>query len=202
MEIHIEGWDWVKKAALKTIGKKHIEGKQISSEWKKKILISMHSPIRELSIRIDFGNIERWVADQLVRHNVGCNNFMRTGRPDRGNIPRCEQTLDMLTELIQSHNAESFINMTSKRLCVGCVSKKTRGIMESIVKEVGEVEPELALMCVPPCIKSLGCKEVFTECSFFENFMNYMASETDIKIRDLTNIEERYKAYREYRSLI
>lgn len=36
MEIHIEGWDWVKKAALKTIGKKHIEGKLISSEWKKK----------------------------------------------------------------------------------------------------------------------------------------------------------------------
>ena len=200
MKITVEGWDWVKKATLKTIGKKSIEGKPISSEWKQNILISRHSPIRELSIRIEFDDIERWIADQIVRHNVGCNNYMKTSRTDRGNLPRSEQTMIMLTDLMQSHNAESFINMMETRLCVGCVSKETRILAESLVKEVSKVEPELALMCVPPCIKSFGCKEVFTKCSFFENFMNYI-SLMDIKIRDLTNIEERYRVYREYRGL-
>lgn len=67
VEISIDGWDRVKEAALFTVGLKAIADKPISSEWKTNILMSRHSPIRELRIKVVFRYIERWVADQLVR---------------------------------------------------------------------------------------------------------------------------------------
>ena len=190
--IHVEGWEWVRTATLTTVHKEST-GENLSSEWKQKILISGHSPIRELAIRFKVSELKRWIADQLIRHNVGVNNYMGTGREDRIKIPRSEQTMEFETELMQTHNAQSFINMMNNRLCVGCVSYQTRKLAEALLEEVKKVEPELALCCVPNCIKYCGCKELFAGgCVHFNKFY----TETN---GDIQNIEERYRDYHEWR---
>ena len=85
------GWNWVKEAALTTIHKSSIEGKEISSEWKRGLLKSEHSPIRELSIRFKISEIKRWISDQIVRHKHGVEHYVGTMRSDRGSKPREEQ---------------------------------------------------------------------------------------------------------------
>ena len=190
--IKVEGWDWVRTSALTTIHKKNT-GEIPSREWKRKILISGHSPIRELTIRFKISELERWIADQLVRHTVGVNNYMGTGRSDRIKIPRSEQTMEFLTELMQTHNAQSLIQLMNTRLCIGCVSYETRLIAEIIRKRIELIEPELAFMFVPNCVKLCGCKESFAGgCRHFNKFL----MQTD---DDLYDIENRYIAYHEWR---
>lgn len=198
--IDVDGWDWAFKAALTTVHKSPLYI-QPTSNWKTKMLIAEHSPIREVKIRFKFKSIKRWIADQLVRHNVGVNNYMGTGRPDRGNVPRSEQTMEMETMLMQSHNAQSFIREAQTRLCVGCVSTDTRHLMENLVKEVGKTNPEVASVCVPPCVYRHGCKEAFTTCKHYDQFLGWCVSQ-GIPMRDLSNIKYRYWKYHEWRAFI
>ena len=158
IRVEIDGWERVREAALMTVGKQYT-GHTITDEWKNKILRSRHSPIRELSIRIWMFGIPRWVADQLVRHNVGVNSFMRTARPDRGNIPRSEQSMDMPTDLLQSYNGQSFLNMMEARLCFGVVSTETRELAEEIRAQVRKIEPILASHCLSYCQNTGRCRE-------------------------------------------
>lgn len=199
--IYTDGWEWVKEAALTTIHKSSIEGKEITSQWKKAILKSEHSPIRELSIRFKIIEIKRWIAGQLVRQKIGVEHYMGTMRSDRGNKPREQQTMADLTELMQSHNAQSFISLARTRLCIGCVSKETRVLTQTLVDEIAYHEPELAFYCVPPCIHQCGCKESsFTKCNYFEKFSgNYTGCSDDMSL--LLDIDKRYEEYHEWRNL-
>jgi hypothetical protein len=194
----IEGWDWVKEATLTTIGKSSIKGKDISSEWKLKLLISEHSPGRELSIRWKVKNLERWIADQLVRHDKFSNPYMKTGRTDRGNIPRSEQVMTMATDLMKTENAHSLISMCESRLCIGTASKETRELIENLKKVISEKEPELGLVLVPSCIRRLSCKEsVFgVKCKHLKDFLTW--GKSIYPALDLTNMEDRLKAYENY----
>lgn len=192
--VHTEGWPWVKEAALTTIHKSSIVGSEVSSQWKKNILRSEHSPIRELSIRFKITEVKRWITDQLVRHKHGVEHFVGTMRPERGSKPREEQTMADLTEIMQSHNAQSFTNQVRTRLCVGCVSKETLSLTKDVLAEVAKVEPELAFYCVPPCIYRGACKEVgFTKCNFYNNFIHSLPTDQAVEI--LSDIDKRYEAY-------
>lgn len=198
IKIGIGDWSLVKESALTTIHKSSIKGKEVSSNWKLNILRSEHSPLREFSIRVKLVGIKRWIADQLVRHTVGVNSYMGTMRPDRGsNTTRAEQTMETETELLQCFNAESFINMCRTRLCGGCVSRETRLLVERIVSDLKPIEPEIAFMCVPPCIYRGACNEKgFTECSFFDIFVASLPEENRVEI--LTDIDKRYLAYHKW----
>ena len=198
--LEITGWRWVKEMALTSIHKKSIEGKEITSKWKFDILMSRHSPIRELTIRIKADEMKRWIADQIVRHVIGTQSSMGTMRTDRGSKPRSEQTMEDLTCLYQSYNAESFINMMETRLCVGCVSKETREIVEALRDEVEKVEPELAYMCVPSCVSRGGCKESFTKCEHFSNFVKWYIDMFYPEF-NLVHLGARYEAYHVWRRL-
>ena len=194
-----EDWEEVKKAALTTIHKKSTR-KEISSEWKEAMIIGRHSPIREFRIKLTIEDIPRWIADQLVRHNVGVNNFMGTMRPDRGNIPREEQKMTDLTVFKQSYNIDSFLNMTSARMCIGAVSKETRMLVEAIITELYSVEPEIAKYCVPPCIQLGECKEKdITElmngkyCNYYDNFAK------EARNYYIHGLKGRYNTYKKYK---
>ena len=202
--LHANGWSFVRQAALTTIHKKH-NGNDISTDWKLKILKAKHSPIREFQITYRLNNIPRWIADQLVRHNVGVNPYMATGRPDRNNKPRAKQTMEDPTTLMQTHNADSFINMCNERLCVGCVSKETRLIVEELVKEVEQVEPEIAFYCVPNCIKYCACKEDdFTKCNYFKKFVKQILVDQEYDpskiVPILMDINLRYTMYHKFKN--
>lgn len=193
-------WEYVKIMALTTIHKKHTS-KEISDDWRRKILISRHSPIRELRIRFKITELKRWIADQLVRHTVGVNNGMGSMREDKIAIPRDKQTMEFETELYQSHNAESLINLMETRLCLGCVSKETRELCENLKDEIEEIEPELAFLFVPSCIRNGYCKE-FNSCGHLESYLKYLWQEVSgFSIFTFADCYIRYSNYHYWRKV-
>ena len=67
--IHEDNWQEIKDATMNTIGKS--TGAYPSSEWKRKLLLSEHSPIRKLKISWRWADIKYWVSVHLVRHKIG-----------------------------------------------------------------------------------------------------------------------------------
>lgn len=190
-------WSEVKDSALVTIHKKSAGG-SIKSSWKKDILLARHSPIRDLLFSIRIENVPRFVADQLVRHSQGVNWKMGTWRTDRGQRKRSEQSMDDLTDLKVNLNAEAILNISNKRLCVGCVTKETHEVWGKIIHGLGITEPELAKYCVPNCIHQGGCPEAFSNCGYFKKFLdNIPASKREEVMFDLS---ARYTAYQDFLS--
>lgn len=66
--IKVKGdWQEVVDDSRSTVGKMPL-GKEPSAEFKRKILIAEHSPIRAISIKWKWTNIPSWVATHWVRH--------------------------------------------------------------------------------------------------------------------------------------
>lgn len=65
-------------------------------------------------------------------------------------------------------SAEGLMNMASKRLCVGAVSKETREVMEDICYKVKDVDPDLYPHLVKPCIATGICREP-KQCGFIKS---------------------------------
>lgn len=154
-----------------------------------------------MKITFKITDIPRWIADQLVRHTVGVHSYMATSRPDRGGKLRKDQSMEDLTDLLQSYNAESFINMCNQRLCVGCVSKQTRETVQLIVEKLNDKEPEIAFFCVPNCIVYGACKEnAFTKCQHFESYLEFVNREGNNAnaLSILADIDSRYKMYHKF----
>lgn len=188
IRVNKDGWKEVKDSALTTIHKFYTDS-EVTEQWKCDILLSEHSPIRELIIRAKFTEIPRWIADQLVRHNIGFTPYMGTMRTDRGNKPRNEQRMTDLTELKFTANAQSIINISQDRLCIGKVSKETRKLWELFLSLLNELQPELVTCCVPSCVYRFGCKE-FKSCGYFEKFKN-----SDPVISDMSILDRYYMYY-------
>lgn len=154
-------WFWVKTCTLNTIGKVP-QTASVTKEWKEKILLSEHSPIRELWFAVKM-EIPYWVSVHFVRHHIGVNHYVQSQRDDRSInvVPRSEKPQGEIVSHIMSINAQELINMAHKRLCRQA-STETREVMQMIVKEVVEVCPEFEKVLVPNCVYRNGkCTEFF-----------------------------------------
>lgn len=193
-------WEHVKSAALLTIHKKAAKDSLTASEWKHAMLLARHSPLREFRIRVIIEDLPRWIADQLVRHTVGVNNFMATMRPDRTKrLLRDQQSMADLTTFQQTYNIDSFLSMCRTRLCVGAVSKETREVIQNVVQILSHTEPEIAMYCAPPCIHQGGCKEKALcdltngkHCNVYQNFA------IQIENRQVFDLKDRFTFYKNY----
>lgn len=198
-----DGWEEARDSALVTIHSKNT-GKAATYEWKMNLIRSEHSPLRENVLRVVIDDVPRWVADQFVRHNIGFQPYMGTWRPDRGApVPREEQRMTDLTVLKMTMNFQAVINVSKERLCIGCVSKETREIWETILEELFNDEPELVFHCVPSCVYRFGCKE-FKPCGHFKKFLqsvdeSFHISEKHDIISLYADITERYSEYHFFR---
>lgn len=168
-------WEWVKTCTLNTVGKKSLT--KPTDEWKKKLIESEHSPIRELwfGIRME---IPYWVAMHFRTHQLSeapypefqldvrpdfKNDYISTQRDDRNknDISRGKKPQDELVSYIMSINAPALINMAHKRLCKQA-SEETRQVMKMIVDEVIKVCPQMKSVLVPLCVYRNGkCTEFF-----------------------------------------
>ena len=74
-------WQVIKDATMTTISKD--TGSYPTSEWKKKLLMSEHSPIRIGNITFKLYDIPSFVSGNLVRHHIGCEKFVSSRRSDR-----------------------------------------------------------------------------------------------------------------------
>lgn len=163
-------WNRVLNAARRTVGKKPIK-KEPSQIFKKKILLAEHSPIRLLEYDFTWEDIQQWITAHLVRHHEGCEKFVHSQRTDRNEqlkgLNRDELPQGLLNDMDMTCNAQSFINISRKRLC-NCASKETREAWTAVIEYLKEIDPELASVCVPECIYRGFCPE-FDKCCGYCN---------------------------------
>ena len=161
--------DWIRvvNAARRTVGKNPIDHEP-SERFKKKVLLAEHSPIRLLEYDFTWEDIRQWVTAHMVRHHNGCEKFVHTQREDRRQlgVPRDELPQGSLNDMDMTCNAQSFINISRKRLCKGCASPETRRAWELVVEYLKEFDPALASACVPECIYRGFCPEVDNCCGY------------------------------------
>jgi hypothetical protein len=173
-------WKRVVNAARRTVGKKPID-KEPSDEFKRKILLAEHSPIRLLEYDFTWEDIQQWVTTHLVRHHEGCEKFVHTQRVDRNEklkgLKRDELPQGLLNDMDMTCNAQAFINISRKRLC-SCASQETRATWRLVVEYLREFDPILAEKCVPECLYRGFCPEFdnrpeFNKCCGYVNTDKY-----------------------------
>lgn len=108
--------DWIEVASdcRSTVGKPPL-GHEPSTEFKRKILIAEHSPIRDISVKWAWHNIKSWVATHWSRHKF--EKYIKSQRSDRTGIPRdklpqdapVDFTGDANVQALNRHHAEAFV---------------------------------------------------------------------------------------------
>ena len=157
-------WSTIKDLALNTISKENKNNSEPTSEWKRKILLSEHSPIRYLNVKWTWKDIPYFVSTHFVRHKIGCEHFVSTQRTDRTNVDRNNLPQNNPVNHTMFANAQAMINISRKRLCT-CASKETRDAWKEVLNSIKDVEPELYKCCVKECIYRGWCYE-YKSCEF------------------------------------
>ena len=184
--------DWlrIKSACMTTISKqaKQIPGK----EWRRKLLICEHSPIRRSEISWKWDAIPYAISTHFARHHEGCEKFVGTERTDRTGVNREERSQMNPVPMEMDANIQALINISAKRLCT-CADPTTKKYWESVLEAIREYDEDVFWACVPQCIRCGACVEPFSNCKFYENFSKNLTPEQQ------TDIMARYDAYNEYR---
>lgn len=161
MKVTIEkltDWDLVKRAALQTRNLKMVNPP--TYEWKAKMLMAEHSPIRCLQFYITFYDVPYFVHVHLVRHFIGLTPFVSTSRSDLTEVhDRSERRQTDLVNFSLLINAQAILNISYKRLCKKA-SKETRECWGLVLEEMYKVDPILARFMVPACIHQGHCPEL------------------------------------------
>lgn len=175
--VKIKGdWEEVVSDCRATVGKPPL-GHEPSTEFKRKILISEHSPIRDISVKWKWHNIKSWVATHWVRHKWEC--FVKTQRTDRTGIGRDKLPQDAPVDFTGEANAQALIDTMRKRLCHQA-STETREYAEDFKATLRAIEPELSDVLVPQCVYRGLCPEM-NPCGFWEKFSEGLTKEEALK---------------------
>ena len=181
-------WEEVVNDCRATVGKEAL-GKEPSQKFKRSILISEHSPIRDIQIKWRWRNIKSWVATHWVRHKWEC--FVKTQRTDRTGVNRDSLSQEAPVDFTGDANTQALIDTMRKRLCRQA-SIDTRHYAEDLKLVIYDLEPEISDVLVPNCVYRCGCPEL-TACGYWERLIK----ETDGAI--LTpDIQKRYDLYNEF----
>lgn len=173
-------WQKVRQRARDTVGKPPINS-LVSETFKRDILLSRHTPIRELRFDIEFVGIPTSVAQAFSRHRVASvsgdfwlsdsgnpsdsEHYVRTQRPDRTGEPR--KGADAPVNYSLTVTAAGLMDMSERRMCHGA-SKAATLIWNRVVEEIYILEPILWSMLVPSCVRYGFCIENQCECVFLK----------------------------------
>lgn len=167
-----EDWILCRKCTLATISKD--SEKEPSLEWKKKLLAARHSPIRTLQFCFKLVDIPYWVSVHLCRH-VHATPFVSTQRNDRqDNYDRRKAPQDAPVTMCWYMNAEELMNIANKRLCAQA-SNETSEVVEEIVRQVVESNPEFEDVLEPMCAYRGGRCDEFNCCGINEVYKEVFA---------------------------
>ncbi len=156
---HEDNWQDIKDAAMNTVNK--TTGKYPDSEWKRRLILSEHSPIRRMKFYWRWKGLKSWVSVHMVRHKIGIEHWVSTQRSDRTGINRDDLLQGALVNHACEADAQALINISRKRLC-SCASPETRKAWQLVKEEVAKTEPELASCMVKECIYRGFCPEMFS----------------------------------------
>lgn len=185
--IKVKGdWNEVLNDCRSSVGKSALT-KEPSTDFKKRILIAEHSPIREISIKWIWDGIKSWIATHFVRNIwykvVKTQRDDRTGE-DRDSLPQSAPVI-----FTGDANIQHLIDTARKRLCYQA-HPETRAYMEDLKLAIHEIEPEIADVLVPNCLYRFGCPEM-SSCGFFKRFLQMYGDKID-------PIQLRYDKYNKF----
>lgn len=159
-------WKRAVNAARRTVGKEPID-KEPSQNWKAKVLLAEHSPIKLVEYNICFKNLRQWVGVHILRHDYTLP-FIHTQREDRRVLNCSRDELPQGTPNDQDFvvNAQTLKNISRKRLCT-CASKETREAWNMVKDEIAKQDEVMADKMVRNCVYCGFCPEM--ECCGFVN---------------------------------
>ena len=178
-------WEDVVNRCRATVGKEQL-GKEPSANFKRKILIAEHSPVRELHVSWGWKAIKSWVATHWVRHAWEC--YVKSQRSDRTGVRRDELPQAAPVDFYGEANPQHTIDTWRKRLCRQA-SPETRHLAEDFKVALYDTEPEWSDALIPHCVYRCGCPEM-TSCGYWERLVK--ATNGGIITPD---IQERYDLY-------
>lgn len=185
-------WNKIKSACMTTISKQ-AGPKEPSKEWKRKLLICRHSPIRRGTISWKWEEIPYAISTHFVRHHEGVEKWVGTSRADRTEIKDRSQRSQMDTVPMEMEaNIEAILNISERRLCT-CADKDTLKYWKQVLLAIKEYDEDIYWASVPQCVRHGGCCEPFSNCTFYENLMK------DATLEEQTNLIKRYDYYNKKR---
>lgn len=187
-------WLGIKNLCRKTINMTDSDKEPIR-EWKRKLLIAEHSPLRHSLITIQIDNIPYAIAMHFVRHHEGVTPYVTTSREDRTGIDRHTRSQMEPVSMRMDLNIQALINISRKRLC-NQVDRTTQKIWLEVIKKIAEYDQDIAWACIPEGIRCCGCPEKFGNCCICENVISTM----DFYSR--MDIEKRYDHYNIHRNKV
>lgn len=184
----ITTWVRVKKAALRTVGLR--PKAEPTDDWKAKMLLCEHSPIRLLEFDVSIDGIKQWITVHLVRHWLGFIPFVHSQRDDRRTLDcsRDELPQGSLNDMDFSANAQALINISRRRLC-STAHKETREAWQEVKNSIAEVDPIMASKMVRECVyrgfcsQLSCCRYVKTE-AYKQERKEYLKELSEINIPD------------------
>lgn len=185
-EFMTNNWKLAKNSCRTTVGKEFTENEP-SEDFKKKLLISEHTPIRLLEFYWSWKNIKYWVAMEWARHKN--EKFVSSQRNDRQDkFDRNEAPQNALVNFDGYANMQNLIDAWRKRLCFKA-TKEARELAEDFKIELAKTNPIESDVLQKNCIYRCGCPE-FKSCGYWEKFCEKYKNENlfDIQTRyDLAN---------------
>lgn len=187
-------WLAIKSACMTTISKQ--AGKEPNQEWKRKLLVCQHSPIRRGTISWKWDEIPYCISTHFARHHEGCEKFIGTSRADRTEVKdRSDRSQMDCVPMEMDANIQALINISEKRLC-SCADPLTTQYWESLLEEVAKYDEDIAWACVPSGIAHGGCTEPFGKCRMCNHILEQMSPE------DRMDVTKRYDHYHEYKKTL
>lgn len=181
-------WQEVADDCRATVGKGAL-GREPSRDFRRRLLLAEHSPIRDLSVKWRWQDIPHWVGVHWVRHKWEC--FVRTQRTDRTGVSRDKLPQDAPQSFTGEANVQHTIDTWRKRLC-GQAARETVRYAEDFKLALGEADREWADVLVPNCVYRGGCPEL-RSCGLWPELIR----ETGGRIQTAP-IQERYDLYNEF----
>lgn len=183
-------WKKIKAACMTTISKEAGD-KEPSSEWKRRLLLAEHSPIRRGSISWKFDKIPYCISTHFVRHHEGVEKWVGTERADRTEIKdRSERTQMDMVPMEMEANIQAVINISRKRLC-NCADPLTIKYWKAVLEAIREYDEDIYWACVPECIRCGGCPE-YKPCGFYDKLMK---DSTEEEQKVLSKRYDKYHAF-------
>ena len=161
-------------------------------EWKRKLLLCEHSPIRRGSISWKWDEIPYAISTHFVRHHEGVEKWVATEREDRTGVPREERSQMNPVMMEMEANIQALINISKKRLCT-CADPTTRRYWEAVLEAIKEYDEDIYWACVPECVRDGGCPE-YKPCGYYDKLMEDASKEEQMTLK------LRYDRYNQHRN--
>ena len=189
--------DWRRvKNHCRTTDNKDFTEKEPTETFKKRLLISEHSPIRLLEFDWSWRGIKSWVATEWSRHKF--EKFISTQRNDRqSKYDRNAARQDAPVNFDGYANMQNLIDAWRKRMCFQAADE-ARELAEDFRMELHKTHPLEASVLVPNCIYRCGCPE-FESCGMFHEFWRWTVEHHPEA--DIFDIQQRYDLFNEFSGL-